>query len=252
MFTIRIDRSVFDRHPGFFRGVVVATGLHNRGPDPGLEAKLRRACRHAAANPLDLANDGRFAVWADAFRSFGSDPGRFSPGHLALRKRVQRAGTELGFINKAVCVMNLQSIEGVLPVGGDDLTSASQFGDLLELRPATGDETFVPLGRPEGREHPEPGEFVLAVNGTVCCRRWCWRNAHPTSIREATTALIMNTDGLGPDGESIAVAARDRVADLLEEHCGASIFKGLLSQHCPEFVVSGVSPGRPWEPTEGW
>jgi DNA/RNA-binding domain of Phe-tRNA-synthetase-like protein len=190
-------------------------------------------------------------VWTDAFRLLHTDPKRFAPAHLALRKRVQRPGAELPFISRAVAVMNLASIEGVLPVGGDDLARVMEFGDLLELGPAVGEEIFVPLGHPDQEEHPDPGEVVLAVNGQACCRRWCWRNGHATRIGEETAALAMNIDGLGPGSEARTVATRDRVALLLEQHCQATTITGLLSRACPEIVVSAPRQ-RPWEPTEGW
>jgi DNA/RNA-binding domain of Phe-tRNA-synthetase-like protein len=238
MVSIKVHESVFRQQPTFCRGLVIATGLDNRGPDAELNAQLHQACREAARAPLDLTADPRFAVWAEAFRAFGADPRRFAPAHLALRKRVQRPGAAVPFINKAVALMNRSSLEGLIPVGGDDLTRAAEFGDALELRPATGAETFIPLGQPEQQEHPEPGEVIYGVNGTVVmCRRWCWRNGHLTGITEETTALVMNVDGLGPDSQARTIATRDRVAEFLKEHCRASVVTGLLSRALPEFRV---------------
>ncbi len=234
VFTIKVHESVFEQEPTFCRGIVIAAGLHNFGPDIDLEARLLGACQDAADNPIDLATDQQIVAWADAFRALGSDPKRFPPAHLALRKRVQRPDSALSFINKAVAVMNLSSIAGVIPVGGDDLNRATELGDVLELRPAIGYEHFVPLGQPDREEHPEPGEVILAINEAVCCRRWCWRNGHLTRITEATTALVMNVDGLGPDSEARAMATRDRVAELLDHHCQAAVVTGVLSARCPE------------------
>jgi DNA/RNA-binding domain of Phe-tRNA-synthetase-like protein len=251
MFKIKVHEAVFRQQPTFCRGLVVATGLHNRGPDAALEAQLRKACEEAVQSAIDLATDQRFVTWSEAFRAFGAEPKRFAPAHLALRKRVQKPGAGLPFINKAVCVMNLASLQGAMPVGGDDLTRAAEFGDVLELRPAAGDETFVPLGQPEQAERPEPGEIILAVNREVCCRRWCWRNGHLTRLVEQTTSLVMNVDGLGADSQARVVALRDQVAELLKQHCNATITTGLLSPMYTEFLVPVTPPSRLWEPTEG-
>lgn len=198
---------------------------------------LREACRKANESPIDLNNDKRFTVWEDAFQAFGADAKRFAPAHLALRKRVQRPGSTFPFINKAVAVMNLVSIEKALPVGGDDMLAASKSARGFELRFATGEEEFEPLGEPNKCERPEPGEVIYGTNGMVMCRRWCWRNAHTTRITEDTTVLLMNTDGLGVDSERRAVEARDFVAALLEEFCGASDDQGIAVGRLPRIRV---------------
>jgi DNA/RNA-binding domain of Phe-tRNA-synthetase-like protein len=249
MFTIKVHESIFEQNPTYRRALVIATGLRNHGADPELEGLLQNVCQEAARQPINLGNDSRFTAWTEAHRRF-CNPNRFPPAHLALRKRVQRPGTMLPFINKAVAIMNICSIAESIPVGGDDLTALLQLGTELELRPATGHERFSPLGEPEQQEHPEPGEIILTVNGTVCCRRWCWRNGHPTRITEGTAALIMNIDGLGPGSETRVVASRNRVVQLLQKHCQASVGTGLVSPDWPKILAS-IKESRPWEPTEG-
>src|SRR5688572_24159528 len=110
MFTIKIAERVFDQHPTFCRGVVIASQLHNRGPDRDLEAQLQQACEEAAHNPANLSGDERVLTWIRAFEAF-TDPKKFLPAHAALLKRVQRPGGTLPFISKAVCVMNLAAIK---------------------------------------------------------------------------------------------------------------------------------------------
>jgi DNA/RNA-binding domain of Phe-tRNA-synthetase-like protein len=237
MSIIKVHESVFQRYPTFRRGVVIATGMQNRGPDPGLESLLQEVRQELVQFPIDLANDSRIAVWMEANRRH-SNSCHFSPAHVGLRRRAQLLGMVGPFINKAVAVMAFCSIQELVPVGGDDLACVLRFGQHLELGPATGHETFVPFGKPEQQERPEPGEIVLAVNGTVCCRHWCWQNGHPTRITEETTALALNIDGLGPNSEARAISVRDRVALLLRRHCQAQTATGILSPRSPAIAVN--------------
>lgn len=229
-----IHDEVFERFPDFRRGIVVAQALENEGPSPELEALLGEALIQAADHSLDLKADPRTKVWNEAYRALGCNPNKFPPAHLALLKRVQKPGARIPFINKAVAVMNDNSIRGALPVGGDD---ADRAGETLELRPARGDESFTPLSDPNKVESPEPGEiiYVVAETGEVMCRRWNWRNGFKTRITEETRALVMNIDGLGEDSEKRALAVRDRVARMLEQYCGAEVDSALLSPAQPSY-----------------
>lgn len=128
--------------------------------------------------------------------------------------------------------MNINSIRDVIPVGGDDVMRA---GDSLELRYADGNETFTPLGNPEVKEPPVPGEVIYVVSESkeVMCRRWNWRNGHETRIAENTQVIVMNIDGLGEDSEARSTATRDRVAQMLEAFCQAEVTTTLLSPSQP-------------------
>jgi DNA/RNA-binding domain of Phe-tRNA-synthetase-like protein len=228
MVEIRIQEDIFREYPSFRRGIVVARNAHNMGRCGTLEAKLAEAIAGAAKHPIDLKSDPKTAVWNEAHRQFKSNPNKFPPAHCSLLKRVQKPGTHIPFINKIVAIMNYNSIKDVTPVGGDDLMHA---GQCLELRYATGDENFAPLGCPEVTEYPNPGEviYVVAESNEVMCRRWNWRNGHKTRITEETQAIIMNIDVLGEQSEARAVETRDRVAGMLGEFCQAEIEKTLLT-----------------------
>jgi DNA/RNA-binding domain of Phe-tRNA-synthetase-like protein len=232
----RVDNLIFEKFPSFRRGIVIARQMNNRGASPQLESLLNEAIATAAAGPIDLTADPRTAAWNEAYRELGCNPKKFPPAHLALLKRVQKPGASIPFINKAVAIMNDNSIRSVLPVGGDDLLRA---GDILELRFADGGELFTPLNDPERAEHPDPGEIIYVVAETreVMCRRWNWRNGFKTRITAETQAMVMNIDGLGEDSQKRAVAVRDHVARMLEQYCEAEVETGLLTPSEPRRVI---------------
>jgi len=233
-----VDSRIFEKFPSFCRGIVIARKMNNRGPSTQLESLLIEALANAAADPIDLTTDPRTAIWNETYRELGCNPKKFPPAHLALLKRIQKPGASIPFINKAVAIMNDNSIRSVLPVGGDDILRA---GQTLELRFADGGERFVPLNDPERTEQPNPGEiiYVAAETREVMCRRWNWRNGFQTRFTEETRAMVMNIDGLGEDSEKRAVSVRDRVARMLEQYCKAEVETALLRPSEPYFRFSG-------------
>jgi len=145
---VKVEEKIFQEFPLFRRGIVVALGIQNQGVSKELEGLLNEAVESAARQPIDVKADSRIAVWSEAHRRFGSNPNKFPPAHFSLIKRVQKPGIHLAFINKVVTIMNYNSVADVIPVGGDDLDHA---GPCLELRYASGEETFVPLDSPRPR-----------------------------------------------------------------------------------------------------
>jgi len=225
---VKVAERIFQEFPLFRRGIVVASGIQNQGGSQELETLLNEAVESAGRRPMDVKADPRITVWSDAHRRFGSNPNKFPPAHFSLIKRVQKPGTRLPFINKVVAIMNYNSITDLIPVGGDDLGHA---GPCLELRYASGQETFVPLDTPQTSEHPVQGEviYVVADSTKVMCRRWNWRNGYETRITEETRAMVMNIDGLGEESASRAAKTRDRVAAMLDKYCGARTLTAMLS-----------------------
>ncbi len=231
---IRIDPKIFEDYPSFRRGIVIAGKMDNQGHSSEIEDLLNRSIAQAAQQPIDLKADARTTVWSDAHHRFGSNPNKFPPAHCALLKRVQKPGAAIPFINKVVAIMNINSIQDVTPVGGDDVVRANGS---LELRYADGSENFTPLGRPDSSEHPVAGEVIYLVpeSNEVMCRRWNWRNGHHTRIAEDTRSIVMNIDSLGEDSERRAIATRDRVAQMLEAYCQAKVATTLLAPEKPSY-----------------
>lgn len=234
MTEIRIQAKIFEEYPNFRRGIVIARNMDNQGHSRELENMLSSAIAQAVQRPIDFKEDPRITAWNEAHRQFRSNPNKFPPAHCALLKRVQRPNAKIPFINKVVAIMNINSIRDATPVGGDDVKRA---GGSMELRYADGSETFTPLGNPDVKEQPDPGEviYVVAESKEVMCRRWNWRNGHETRIVEDTRVIVMNIDGLGKDSEARSTVTRDRVAQMLEAYCQAEVTTTLLTSSQPSY-----------------
>jgi len=238
--TVAVSPLVFDKFSSFRRGIVVAEAIDNAGSRPALEQLLSEALKQARRQPIDLKCDATSVMWQKAHEGFSSNPNRFPPSHIAIRKRVQN-GKAIPFISPVVAIMNISSLAAHTSVGGDDI---DHVGKRLALRFANGDETFVPLFQEGNEEHPDPGEVIYVDEaGCVMCRRWNWRNSHVSRIRDTTRRMVMNIDGLGDDCESMVIRTRDRVAEMLQEFCDARVTTALLSPEVPiSEVAGGVCP----------
>ena len=155
-----VSEKIFEEFPGYVRGVVVAEGVSNGESPPGLVALLREAEESACGvmAGYNIAEHPRIAAWRSAYRWFGARPSDFRCSIEAMSRRLVR-GDSLPAINRLVDIGNVISLRHILSAGCHAIDVA--HGD-FELRPARGDESFVPLGSSES-ESPEPGEVILAV-----------------------------------------------------------------------------------------
>ena len=223
---ISIDTTVFETFPDFTRHVLVAENVaNNAGPQalPELEALLRDREREVRGSEAfaDIKAHPMLAIWRSAFQRFGVNPNKCPPSIFNLIKRT-RSGKDLPFVNPLVCIFNVISLGNCIPAGGDDLDKV--IGDIC-LRPAAGDENYIPLGQPDHLEHPEPGEIILMDTGNrdVFCRAWCWRNGHPSRIEPTTQRVAINLDYLGtlvPFEEQCRVA--EQAAEYVRRFCAGT------------------------------
>jgi DNA/RNA-binding domain of Phe-tRNA-synthetase-like protein len=64
-------------------------------------------------------------------------------------------------------------------------------------------------------EYPDAGEVVWCDDAGVTCRRWNWRQARRTQLREDTTTALFILDALDPmTDEALHAAADDLVSHL--------------------------------------
>ena len=229
-----IAAEIFQRFPGYCRGVVVAHDVKN-GASPAELVQMMRGEEAAARGRLNaetLTADPRLASWREAFRQLGYKPGDFRPSIEALLRRVLR-GQELPSINTLVDIGNIVSLRHLLPVGGHATDVLTQD---IALRPASGTEEFVPFGSDQA-EHPLVGEFIFVEGNTVLTRRWIWRQANHTLTLPETAAIEINIDGLPPATEADVAAAGRDVMDLVERFCGGRMRFKILDclNPCLEF-----------------
>jgi DNA/RNA-binding domain of Phe-tRNA-synthetase-like protein len=207
-----VDAAVFALRPDYRALLVAVDGLVPGPSDSGSDALLQAA--EAAARE---ALDGRaaeelphVAAWREAYRAFGAKPKRTRNSLEAL---LRRAASGLPRVNRLTDLYNAISVLHQIPLGGEDLT---RYAGPPRLVRATGTEPFdTAADGIEVTEHPDPGEVVWCDDAGVTCRRWNWRQARRTQLRDDTTTALFILDALGPvTNEALHAAADDLTAHL--------------------------------------
>jgi len=205
----RVEAAVFAMRPDY-RAMLLAVDGIVPGPSDQASDKLLQAAEAAAREALrgrpaeDLPH---VAAWREAYRAFGAKPQRTRNSLEALLRRVPSG---LPRVNRLTDLYNAISVRHQIPLGGEDL---SRYTGAPRLVRATGIEPFDTAA--DGAaviEHPDPGEVVWCDDAGVTCRRWNWRQARRTQLREDTTAALFILDALDPITDQALHAAADDLA----------------------------------------
>jgi tryptophanyl-tRNA synthetase len=244
----RVDSRLFDQHPQFFRGVVVATGVDNTAAqNTSLERRLRDRVKEIELDESVTLDIQRIQAWRDIYATFPlKDARRIQPSIAALVRRIKGGGKAIPFISPLVCISNLVSLLHLVPSGLIDAARTS--GDLV-LGYADGSEAFQAIGSDE-LVSPVLGEIIYFDSEThqVMCRAWNSRGGKATLIQPNTTSAIIDIDGLlDVIPQSEIERATNEVASLVEEHCGAKVSVHYLSKDNPFLDLSLSPQGAPSE-----
>ncbi len=230
-----VDERVFEKFPGYVRGVVLAFGVTNRPSPPELVAALRAAedSVRARLTAETVTTDPRIASWREAFRALGIKPNEFRASMEAMARRVLK-NNALPSINALVDIGNTLSLKHLVPMGAHAIDVCK---DDLALRFAHGGETFVPFGTDQV-EHPDAGEIVMVEGDTVLTRRWSWRQANHTLTELTTKDLEINVEGMPPVArDEVEALCRELIAEI-ETYCGGRLGYKVLSAATPKISLS--------------
>jgi DNA/RNA-binding domain of Phe-tRNA-synthetase-like protein len=221
------DAAVFGLRPDY-RVLLLAVGGIEPGPGDQASDALLAAAEAAAREALGGGPAEQLphvAAWRDAYRAFGAKPQRTRNSLEAL---LRRAPSGLPRVNRLTDCYNAVSVLHQIPVGGEDLT---RYAGPPRLIRAAGDELFDTTADGIGViEHPEAGEVVWCDDAGVTCRRWNWRQARRTQLREDTSTALFILDALDPvTGEALHAAADDLAARLARPGPGVRSARRLIA-----------------------
>jgi DNA/RNA-binding domain of Phe-tRNA-synthetase-like protein len=207
-----VDAAVFALRPDYRALLVAVDGIVPGPSDQGSDALLQ-AAEAAAREALGGGPAEQLphvAAWREAYRAFGAKPKRTRNSLEAL---LRRAASGLPRVNRLTDLYNAVSVLRQIPVGGEDLTRYTGAPRLI--RAAGGEPFDTTADGVAVIEHPDPGEVVWCDDAGVTCRRWNWRQARRTQLREDTTTALFILDALDPvTGQALHAAADDLTACL--------------------------------------
>jgi len=223
-----VDAAVFALRPDYRALLVAADGIVPGPSDQDSDALLQAA--EAAAREALLGRPAEqlpsVAAWREAYRAFGAKPQRTRNSLEAL---LRRASSGLPRVNRLTDIYNAVSVLHQIPLGGEDLT---RYAGAPRLVRADGTEPFDTVADGVAAvEYPEAGEVVWCDGAGVTCRRWNWRQARRTRLREDTTAALFILDALDPvTDQALHAAAEDLSARLARLGPGVRAARRLITR----------------------
>lgn len=207
-----IDAAVFALRRDYRALLLAVDGIRPAPGDADSEALLQRAesAARQALTATAVEDLPRVAAWREAYRAFGAKPQRTRNSVEAL---LRRAESGLPRVNRLTDLYNAISVLHQIPLGGEDL---HRYVGSPRLMRADGSELFgtVAGGEPVV-EHPEPGEVVWCDDDGVTCRRWNWRQARRTQLRDDTSCALFILDALDPVSDAEMLTAADELTEHL-------------------------------------
>jgi DNA/RNA-binding domain of Phe-tRNA-synthetase-like protein len=227
-----VDAAVFALRPDYRVLLLAVDGLITSPSDQSSEALLQAAEAAARQALSDRAVDQlpHVAAWREAYRAFGAKPQRTRNSVEAL---LRRSESGLPRVNRLTDTYNAISVLHQIPLGGEDLTRYAGSPHLIR---AAGNEPFDTVADGTAAiEYPDPGEVVWCDDAGVTCRRWNWRQARRTQLRDDTTTALFILDALDPMTDEALHAAADDLASHLARF-------GPDVQVVHRLIASGTTP----------
>lgn len=220
-----VDPKIFEKFPGVEIGVIVATGINNKGNNNEILALLRQEEGQVQEKltGVEFGSLPEIYAWRKIYKDFGSDSS-FRASIEALLKRA-RGGKSLPQINNLVDLYNFLSLKYYLPIGAEDLDKVE--GD-IKLTYADGSEKGIYLGSGQ-EESCYNGEVIYRDDKGFICRRWNWREAERTKIDSDTENIVLVIEK-APGLEKINFQkSLDNTMELIKKYLGGKLQKYILT-----------------------
>jgi DNA/RNA-binding domain of Phe-tRNA-synthetase-like protein len=217
---------VLREFPALAAGALLVTAA----PTPAHAAEVVTHQLTVARERLAAGPEGQFPeiqAWRRAFTALGVRATQYRCASESLLRRLRRDG-ELPTVHPLVDVCNAMSAAFAIPVAALDVARID--GD-LEVRHATGDETYLSFGGE--KEHPAPGEVTFAdTAGNAHARRWTNRQSGLSAVTTDTTTALIVAEALH-EGAAADIA---RLTAALADALGAERVS-VLTRDAPGFTI---------------
>ncbi|AIC28293.1 phenylalanyl-tRNA synthetase B3/B4 family protein [Rhizobium etli bv. mimosae str. IE4771] len=221
--------AMWQTFPELRAGALYATGIN---ADVDVEAAITSFSAIAEAR-LAGAQEGEFPeiqAWRRGFSRMGLKPTQYRSASEALLRRF-RQEQALPRLHPFVDLCNAVSLAFAIPIAVFDVEKIA--GD-LEVRPATGDETYLTFGGEI--EHPEPNEVIFADGAARAhARRWTNRQSGLSAVRQTTRSVLIVAEALHASAEADVGRLVATLADQLAKAWPAAPKAALLSAASPRF-----------------
>lgn len=222
-----VSEEVFKQVPGVCFGAVFAKGINNREKNEHIELLLDNSIKLVEEKFLGLKvkQSPEILPYREAFTKLGMNPNKFMSSIEAMASRIEKK-KGFPYINPVVDLGNAISLKHLVPLGAHDVDSAA--GDIYVRFSEEGDR-FIPFGETE-EEILEKGELIYSVGNTVKTRRWIWRQSEAGKVTEDSKNIFFPIDGFQGQTSDRVLAARNELANLLQQFYGCEVKLGFVDQ----------------------
>jgi DNA/RNA-binding domain of Phe-tRNA-synthetase-like protein len=229
-----VAEEVFAQLENVCFGVVIARRFINQESNPDIRCFLETNLKSIEAKFADVKvkEAAEILPYREAFTQLGINPNKFMSSIEAMATRVSK-GKGFPTINPAVDLGNAISLKYLLPLGAHDLDSAQ--GDIAVRFSQTGDR-FIPFGE-EAEEILEAGELIYSVGERVKTRRWIWRQSEQGKVTAVSRNIFFPIDGFRDRNYHSLMAARDELAERLQEWLGCEVQVGYVDRDNREMEI---------------
>src|ERR1700733_9832869 len=169
-------------------------------------------------------------AWRRAFAQLGLKPTQYRCASESLLRRFRKEGS-LPRLHPLVDLCNAISLAFAIPVAALD---AAQITGPLEVRYATGDETYLTFAG--DIEHPAPGEVIFADHaGQAHARRWTNRQSGRSAVRDSTTSALIVAEALHDQAPADVSRLTAALAADIKALCSVTPSAAILTAPAPRF-----------------
>jgi DNA/RNA-binding domain of Phe-tRNA-synthetase-like protein len=209
--------------------VLAAEGISSRVSVDGRIAELTAI----AATRLESASEGELPeiqAWRRAFTKMGLKPTQYRSASEALLRRFRKERS-LPRIHPLIDLCNAASLAYAIPVAVFD---AAEVAEYLEVRRASGDETYLSFSGEI--ERPDAREVIFAdAAGRAHARRWTNRQSRTSAVGDTSTAVLIVAEAMHPSARADVERLTAAIADELQATWSAAPRAAILTESLPRF-----------------
>ncbi|BCG56865.1 B3/B4 domain-containing protein [Paenibacillus sp. URB8-2] len=213
-FRVEFAEEVFTVAPNLYVGLIAVPHVNNLDKDAEVNALLMHMEQEIINSGLQkesVSEIPTIAAWRKVYSQFGAKPSRYPCAAESLIKRVIEHGS-LPRIHTLVNLCNAISLKSRMPIASCDIADVQG----LVIRHAEGNEPYLPIGKPEEREFPAPGEIIYADQlGRAHSRRWNWRQSDVVKTTAKSKRMLFTVEAVHQEAKILVEATTFLLLELL-------------------------------------
>jgi len=226
---VQHSREMWRDYPELVPGVLFAEGI-TTDVSVGSQVATFNAIAEARLAHTSEGELPEIQAWRRAFARMGLKPTQYRCASESLLRRFRKERS-LPRIHPLIDLCNALSLAFAIPVAVFDVSKIAEY---LEVRYATGDESYVTFSG--AIEHPDAHEVIFADNaGRAHARRWTNRQSGYSAVRDTTTAVLIVAEAMHSSASADVRTLTAALAGEINVLWSVTPQTAILSESSPRF-----------------